>query len=64
MDQKHPRSPGTLSNASRNRRHLSAARIEQIVGGKGGSDVSALAGTPVRLRFVMKDTDLYSMRFK
>lgn len=28
-----------------------------------GTDVSGLAGTPVRLRFVMRDADLYSLRF-
>ena len=31
---------------------------------KGKSDVSSLAGKPVRLRFVMSDADLYSFRFK
>jgi hypothetical protein len=31
---------------------------------KKGSDVGKLAGRPVRLRFVMKDADLYSLRFK
>jgi len=31
---------------------------------KNGSDVSELAGRPIRLRFVMKDADLYSFRFK
>ena len=30
---------------------------------KSGSDVSKLAGKPVRLRFVLKDADLYSYRF-
>ncbi|MBN1342510.1 MAG: hypothetical protein JXQ73_07510 [Phycisphaerae bacterium] len=30
---------------------------------KGGNDVGKLAGKPVRLRFVMKDADLYSIRF-
>jgi hypothetical protein len=30
---------------------------------KQGTDVSALAGRPVILRFVMGDADLYSMRF-
>ena len=30
---------------------------------KRGDDVSALAGRPVQLRFVMRDADLYSMRF-
>ena len=29
-----------------------------------GADISSLAGRPVRLRFVMKDADLYSLRFK
>jgi hypothetical protein len=29
----------------------------------GSADVSELAGRPVRLRFVMKDADLYSMKF-
>jgi hypothetical protein len=38
--------------------------IERVVAWKGGSDVSALAGRPIRLRFVMKDADLYSMRFR
>ena len=39
-------------------------RIERVVAWKGGSDVSGLAGQPVRLRFVMKDADLYSIRFR
>lgn len=30
---------------------------------QGGSDVSALAGRPVRLRIVMEDSDLYSLQF-
>ena len=38
--------------------------IERVVNWKAGSDVSRLAGTPVRLRFVMKDADLYSIRFR
>ena len=38
--------------------------IERIVRWKTGSDVSALAGKPVRLRFSMKDADLYSVRFR
>ncbi len=36
--------------------------IEGVVSWKDGSDVSKLAGRPVRLRFVMKDADLYSLR--
>lgn len=38
--------------------------IERVVTWKKGSDVSAFAGKPVRLRFVMKDADLYALRFK
>jgi len=38
--------------------------LERAVSWKNGTDVSRLAGQPVRLRFVMKDADLYSIRFK
>ncbi len=38
-------------------------RIEDTVRWKDGEDVSQLAGKPVRLRFVMNDADLYSIRF-
>ena len=38
--------------------------IERVVNWKNGSDVSALEGKPVRLRFVLKDADLFSFRFK
>lgn len=31
---------------------------------KNGGDVSALAGKPVRLRFVLNDADLYSLKFE
>jgi hypothetical protein len=37
---------------------------ERVVRWKGGSDVSLLAGKPVRLRFVMKDARLYSFHFR
>ncbi|GEP42605.1 hypothetical protein [Brevifollis gellanilyticus] len=37
--------------------------IERVVTWKSGADVSALTGKPVRLRFVLKDADLYSFRF-
>jgi len=37
--------------------------ITRVAAWKGGSDLSAIAGKPVRLRFVMKDADLYSLRF-
>jgi len=38
--------------------------VEQTVRWKGGPDVSALAGRTARLRFVLKDADLYSLRFR
>ena len=38
-------------------------QIERVVSWNQGADVSRLAGKPVRLRFVMKDSDLYSIRF-
>ena len=38
--------------------------IERVVTWKGNQDVGPLAGKPVRLRFVMKDADLYSLRFR
>jgi hypothetical protein len=31
---------------------------------KGGDDISRLAGTPIRLRFVMKESDLFALRFR
>ena len=37
--------------------------IDRRVTWKSGSDVSALAGKPVRLRFSMKDADIFSFRF-
>lgn len=39
-------------------------QIEREVTWKGNADVSAWAGKPVRLRFVMGDADLYSIRFR
>ena len=38
--------------------------IERVVSWTEGSNVSRIAGKPVRLRFVMKDADLYSLRFR
>jgi len=37
--------------------------IARDVAWSGGSDLSALAGGPVRLRVVLRDADLYSFRF-
>jgi hypothetical protein len=38
--------------------------IERVATWNGNADVSSLAGTPVRLRFEMKDADVYSLRFQ
>jgi hypothetical protein len=38
--------------------------IERVVTWRSGPDVRSLEGKPVRLRFIMKDADLYSMRFR
>jgi len=38
--------------------------IERSVAWKGGKDLGGLAGKPVRLRFAMKDADLFSIRFR
>jgi hypothetical protein len=38
--------------------------IERTVSWRSGSDVSKFAGQPLRLRFVMKDADLYSIQFE
>ena len=37
--------------------------VERVVKWKNGSYLSKLAGMPIRLRFVMKDANLYSIRF-
>lgn len=37
--------------------------VERTVTWKGGANVSALAGKPVRLRFVLKDADVYALQF-
>ncbi len=38
-------------------------QIERTVAWKGGSDLSSLSGKAVRMRVVLKDADLYSIRF-
>ena len=38
--------------------------ITRVVSWKDGADLGALAGQTVRLRFSLKDADLYSIRFK
>jgi hypothetical protein len=44
-------------------RNLVGDTIEQQVQWKKGSDVSSLAGQPVRLRFVMQEADLFAIKF-
>ncbi|MBI3920093.1 MAG: hypothetical protein HY318_01650 [Armatimonadetes bacterium] len=38
--------------------------LERVIRWKGGSDLSAVAGKPLRLRVRLKDADLYSFRFR
>lgn len=38
-------------------------RVDQVVTWKQGDDVGKLAGRPVRLRFALKDADVYSFQF-
>ena len=38
--------------------------IERVVRWRGGPELRKLAGQPVRLRFVMKDADLYALLFR
>ena len=38
--------------------------IERVVAWKQGPDLAALAGKPIRLRVLLKDADLYSIRFR
>lgn len=38
-------------------------QINRVVSWKSGTDVSQLAGKPVRLKVELKDADLYSFRF-
>lgn len=39
-------------------------QIKRVVAWNAGSDLSRLAGKPVRLRFVLRDADLYSVRLR
>ena len=38
--------------------------VERVVAWANGTDVEPLAGQTVRLRFEMKDADIYSFRFR
>jgi hypothetical protein len=37
--------------------------LERQVTWKTGGDLGSLAGKPVRLRFVLRDADLYALQF-
>lgn len=39
-------------------------RIEHVVSWSGDSDISKYSGRPIRIRFVLKDSDIYSFRFR
>ncbi|MBI3945356.1 MAG: hypothetical protein HY321_05520 [Armatimonadetes bacterium] len=38
--------------------------VDGAISWPGGADVSRLAGRPIRLRFVLKDADVYAIRFR
>ncbi len=42
---------------------LNTDDLARVVSWKNGSDVSSLAGKPIRLRFRLKDADLYALQF-
>src|SRR5204863_6734790 len=44
-------------------RELIGNEIERHASWKGGDDVSAMSGKPIRLRFILKDADLYAIKF-
>jgi hypothetical protein len=37
--------------------------LDRVVTWKNGSDVGTLAGKPIRIRFRIKDADLFSFQF-
>ncbi len=45
-------------------REVFGDELERTVTWNSGSDLGELAGQPVRLRFVLRDADLYSIRFR
>jgi hypothetical protein len=47
-----------------NAKEMIGNEIEKSVTWQGNPALAALAGKPVRLRFIMKDADLYSIRFR
>ncbi|HNS48299.1 MAG TPA: hypothetical protein PKM61_02075 [bacterium] len=45
-------------------RELLGNEIEGTAAWTGSGELAGLAGTPIRLRFVMKDADIYALRFE
>ena len=45
-------------------REIVGDEIERVVSWKRGADVSRLTGQPIRIRFVLKDADVFSFRFR
>lgn len=56
----HPLPGFSLDDA----REIIGDQISRVVAWRTGNDVSALAGKIVRLRVVMKDADIFSLRFR
>jgi len=54
-----PISGFTLADCS----ELNTDDLARVVSWKNGTDVSSLAGKPIRLRFRLKDADLYALQF-
>jgi hypothetical protein len=44
--------------------HIRGDELNRVVCWKNGTDVSGLADRPIRLHIVMRDADLYSIRFR
>jgi hypothetical protein len=42
---------------------LNTDDLDRVVEWRGGSDLSSLAGQPIRLRFWLKDADLFALQF-
>ena len=53
-----------LGYAAADCNELIGDEIERVVAWQGRSAVGSLAGNTVRLRYVMKDADVYSFRFR
>jgi hypothetical protein len=56
----HPLPGFSLDDAS----ELIGNEIERAYSWKASDDVSSLAGKPIRLRFVLRDADLFSFHFQ